>query len=181
MPFPCRITLNSLKEAKSIVIPALWLQPGTDDDAVRSYNAEEGLGSVVTVGSGVGLHTLYEPAKSQSKIFVGGTVASVVSAGGYIQGAGHSALGPLLGMAADYVLGETVVVISRGSSFVLTGRVEFQVVLADGSLVTANEVSNPDRVFLFVLYWDQLEIDTFCTVTTSYKIGDGIDVCASSG
>jgi FAD/FMN-containing dehydrogenase len=120
------------------------------------------MGSAVTVGSGVGLHTLYEATKSQSKIFVGGTAASVVQAGGYVQGAGHSTLSPLFGLAADNALGATVVSISRGSAFVLTGRVEFQVVLADGSLVTANEVSNPDRVFLFVLYWDQMEIDTSC-------------------
>ncbi|KAF8577488.1 FAD-binding domain-containing protein [Ramaria rubella] len=88
----------------------------------------EDLGSAVTVGSGVGLHTLYQAAKAQGKIFVGGTAATVVAAGGYVQGAGHSALGPTFGLAADNAL-------------------EFQIVIADGSLVTTNEISNPD------LFW----------------------------
>ncbi|KAF8576042.1 hypothetical protein K439DRAFT_1419237 [Ramaria rubella] len=89
---------------------------------------DKNVGSAVTVGSGVTLRTLYQAAKKQGKIFVGGTAATVVAAGGYVQGAGHSALGPTFGLAADNAL-------------------EFQVVIADGSLVTANEVSNPD------LFW----------------------------
>lgn len=44
------ITLNILKEAKCIGIPALWLQPGTDDDAVRSYIVNEGLTDKVLFG-----------------------------------------------------------------------------------------------------------------------------------
>jgi predicted CoA-binding protein len=49
-PSPLRITLSILKEAKSLEIPALWLQPGTDDDAVRSYITEEGLTDKVLLG-----------------------------------------------------------------------------------------------------------------------------------
>ncbi|KAF8577476.1 FAD-binding domain-containing protein [Ramaria rubella] len=86
------------------------------------------MGPAVTAGSGVGLHTLYQPAKVQGKIYVGGTAATVVAAGGYVQGAGHSALAPTFGLAADNTL-------------------EFQIVIANGSLVTANEVSNSDLVF----------------------------------
>lgn len=63
------------------------------------------MGSAVTVGSGVGLHTLYGAAGTQGKIFVGGTAATVVTAGGYVQGAGHSALSPTFGLAADNTLG----------------------------------------------------------------------------
>ncbi|KAF8577475.1 FAD-binding domain-containing protein, partial [Ramaria rubella] len=89
----------------------------------------ENMGPAVTAGSGVGLHTLYQAAKAQGKVFVGGSAAAtVVVAGGYIQGAGHSALGPTFGLAADNTL-------------------EFQIVIANGSLVTANEVSNPDLFF----------------------------------
>jgi FAD/FMN-containing dehydrogenase len=62
-------------------------------------------GSVVTVGSGVGLGTLYEAAKAVNKIYVGGYAATVVPAGGYVQGGGHSILSPLYGLAADNVLG----------------------------------------------------------------------------
>ena len=62
-------------------------------------------GSAVTVGSGVPLNTLHQAAKEQGKILVGGVAATVVAAGGYIQGGGYSVLSPLLGLAADNVLG----------------------------------------------------------------------------
>jgi FAD/FMN-containing dehydrogenase len=61
-------------------------------------------GPAVTVGSGVGLKTLYGAAKAQNKMFVGGTAATVSAAGGYTQGAGHSAFSPVFGLAADNVL-----------------------------------------------------------------------------
>ncbi len=63
-------------------------------------------GSAVTVGSGVPLNTLYQAAKEQGKILVGAGVATIVAAGGYFQGGGHSAISPLLGLAADNVLGK---------------------------------------------------------------------------
>ncbi|KAN0105126.1 FAD-binding domain containing protein [Russula decolorans] len=85
-------------------------------------------GPAVTVGSGVGLKTIYAAAKSQGKMFVGGTAATVSPAGGYIQGAGHSAFSPIYGLAADNVL-------------------QFSVVLADGSFVAVNSASYPD------LFW----------------------------
>ena len=66
---------------------------------------EDNLGSAVTVGSGVPLNTLYQASKAQGKIFVGGTAATVVPAGGYVQGAGHSALSPTFGLLADNTLG----------------------------------------------------------------------------
>jgi FAD/FMN-containing dehydrogenase len=61
-------------------------------------------GPAVTVGSGVGLKTIYGAAKAQNKMFVGGTAATVSPAGGYAQGAGHSAFSPIYGLAADNVL-----------------------------------------------------------------------------
>ena len=61
-------------------------------------------GQAVTVGSGVGLKTLYAAAKAQNKMFVGGTAATVSLAGGYIQGGGHSGFSPIYGLAADNVL-----------------------------------------------------------------------------
>ncbi|KAI9453278.1 FAD-binding domain-containing protein [Russula earlei] len=66
-------------------------------------------GPAVTVGSGVGLKTLYVAAKAQDKMFIGGTAATVSPAGGYTQGAGHSAFSPLYGLAADNVLQFNVV------------------------------------------------------------------------
>ena len=66
---------------------------------------KDNLGSAVTVGSGVPLNTLYQASKAQGKVFVGGTAATVVPAGGYFQGAGHSALSPTFGLLADNTLG----------------------------------------------------------------------------
>ncbi|KAJ7878439.1 FAD-binding domain-containing protein [Mycena leptocephala] len=71
---------------------------------------------------------IYLQTKAQGKVTVGGSAATVCAAGGYLQGAGHSALGPLFGMAADNAL-------------------EFQIVVASGSLLTVNSVSNPDLFF----------------------------------
>ncbi|KAF8888640.1 hypothetical protein BD779DRAFT_1800238 [Infundibulicybe gibba] len=85
-------------------------------------------GTAVTVGSGVGLATLYRAAKTNGKIVVGGTASTLAAAGGYVQGGGHSYLSPTFGLAADNTL-------------------ELTVVLADGSVVTANEVENTD------LFW----------------------------
>ncbi|KAK0195148.1 hypothetical protein F5146DRAFT_273761 [Armillaria mellea] len=92
--------------------------------------SEHNEGSAVTAGSGVPLNTLYQAAKEQSKILVGGVTATVVTvaAGGYIQGGGHSALSPLLGLAADNVL-------------------EFEVVTADSTYLKVNERENAD------LFW----------------------------
>ena len=61
-------------------------------------------GPAVTVGAGAGLKTIYAAAKAQNKMFVGGTAATVSAAGGYTQGAGHSAFSPIYGLAADNVL-----------------------------------------------------------------------------
>ena len=44
------ITLNLLKEAKELGVPALWLQPGAENDEVKSYIAEAGLTDKVILG-----------------------------------------------------------------------------------------------------------------------------------
>lgn len=58
-------------------------------------------GSTVTLGSGVGLREMYKATGAVGKIAVGGSASTVVAAGGYVQGAGHSFLSPLFGLAAD--------------------------------------------------------------------------------
>ncbi|KAJ7348423.1 FAD-binding domain-containing protein [Mycena albidolilacea] len=88
----------------------------------------ENLGSAVTVGPGVPLRDIYQQTKAQGKIAVGGSAATVCAAGGYLQGAGHSAISPLLGLAADNAL-------------------EFEIVVASGALLKVNSVSNPDLFF----------------------------------
>ncbi|KAH9957276.1 hypothetical protein BGW80DRAFT_216211 [Lactifluus volemus] len=92
------------------------------------YIAGVDQGPAVTVGSGVGLKTMYAAAKAQNKMFVGGSAATVCAAGGYTQGAGHSGFSPIYGLAADNVL-------------------QYRVVLANGSFVKANSVEHSD------LFW----------------------------
>ncbi|KAJ5105385.1 hypothetical protein NUU61_002732 [Penicillium alfredii] len=82
----------------------------------------------VTLGAGVQLHDVYVYLRSKGVMIVGGSSSTVGAAGGYIQGGGHSVLGQLHGMASDNAL-------------------EFEVVLADGSLAIANAHQNTDLFF----------------------------------
>lgn len=63
------------------------------------------LGSAMTLGSGVPTNAMYELARAQGKIAVGGISSTVVPSGGYVQGGGHSALSPNFGLIADNCLG----------------------------------------------------------------------------
>jgi FAD/FMN-containing dehydrogenase len=72
-------------------------------------------GTAVTVGSGVNLSQLYNATAAKDKIFVGGLAVTVVAAGGYVQGGGHSALSPLYGLASDNCLSKFVVCIYSGA------------------------------------------------------------------
>jgi hypothetical protein len=103
-------------------------------------------GSAVTVGAGVGLKSLYAASKAQNKMFVGGTAATVSPAGGYIQGAGHSAFSPIYGLAADNVL-RTCFRSFLHSDKTLNKKTEFSVVLANGSYVVVNSASSSDCTF----------------------------------
>lgn len=112
----------------------------TEDFIVGKKNK----GTAVTVGSGVTLSTLYGAARAQGKVFVGGTAATVVAAGGYFQGAGHSSLSPTFGLAADNTLGRHIIV-SHRERRILINKPEVNIVLANGTLVRANEQENSDR------------------------------------
>ena len=63
-----------------------------------------GEGTAVTVQSGVTLQELYERVFEKGLTVVAGLSHTVVAAGGYIQGGGHSPLGPWKGMASDNAL-----------------------------------------------------------------------------
>ncbi|KAF8322174.1 NAD(P)-binding protein [Clavulina sp. PMI_390] len=47
---PPKVTLSLLKEAKDLKVPAIWLQPGADDDDVREYIKEAELEDRVVLG-----------------------------------------------------------------------------------------------------------------------------------
>lgn len=88
----------------SLLLWTRYFQDITFHDSFKVGGEDQG--SAVTVGSGVALNTLYQATKARGKIFVGGHAATVAVAGGYIQGAGHSALSPKFGLAADNALGK---------------------------------------------------------------------------
>ncbi|KAI1081772.1 NAD(P)-binding protein [Whalleya microplaca] len=56
---PAPVTLEVLREAKKLGIPAVWLQPGTWDDAVVKFardGGEDGYAGAVVAGDGGGGH-----------------------------------------------------------------------------------------------------------------------------
>ncbi|KAA1471849.1 NAD-P-binding protein [Dentipellis sp. KUC8613] len=47
---PPKVTLGLLEQAKTLDVPALWLQPGAEDESVISYIRENGLEDKVIYG-----------------------------------------------------------------------------------------------------------------------------------
>jgi len=47
---PPKVTLGILEQAKALSVPALWLQPGAEDDAVIAYIKENGLADKAIYG-----------------------------------------------------------------------------------------------------------------------------------
>ncbi|KAJ9406162.1 CAZyme family AA7 [Paecilomyces variotii] len=92
------------------------------------YRSPSYTGKAVKVGAGVQIFEVNEAAHAQSLVVVGGNCQTVGIAGGYSQGGGHGQLASKFGLAADQVL-------------------EWEVVTADGDLVTASPSENAD------LYW----------------------------
>ncbi|KAJ7124309.1 hypothetical protein C8R44DRAFT_875362 [Mycena epipterygia] len=96
----------------------------TDDFFVGTQD----MGSAVNVGSGVHSQTMYQQGKANGKAVLSAGAASVCTAGGYAQGAGHSALSPAFGLAADNAL-------------------EFNIVVASGELLKVNSISYSDLFY----------------------------------
>lgn len=93
-----------------------------------NYTSEPYTGPAVKMGAGVQAFELYEAADKMGLQALGGECITVGVAGGYTQGGGHSFLGGKHGMGADQTL-------------------EWEVVTANGTLVTATPTQNSD------LYW----------------------------
>ncbi|PSR70986.1 hypothetical protein PHLCEN_2v13162 [Hermanssonia centrifuga] len=47
---PPNVTLGILEQAKALSVPALWLQPGAEDEAVIRYIHDNGMGEKVIYG-----------------------------------------------------------------------------------------------------------------------------------
>ncbi|KAF8814778.1 FAD-binding domain-containing protein [Phlegmacium glaucopus] len=86
--------------------------------------------NAVTLGAGVQWHEAYDFVQKQGRFIVGGIPpgASAGAAGGWVMGGGHSTFSPKFGLGVDNVL-------------------QFTIVLANGSLITANSFQCPD------LFW----------------------------
>ncbi|KAH7410678.1 putative isoamyl alcohol oxidase [Cadophora sp. MPI-SDFR-AT-0126] len=98
------------------------------DIAFTTYSDKYYSGTAVKVGAGVVGYEILQAASAKGLVVVSGECPTVGLAGGYTQGGGHSALSTQFGLAADQTL-------------------EFQVVTAAGTLVTASRTQNSD------LYW----------------------------
>jgi hypothetical protein len=93
-----------------------------------NYKSKDYNGPAIKMGAGVQGFEAYNAAHAQGLRVVGGTCLTVGLAGGYSQGGGHSVLASTYGLGADQTL-------------------EWEVVTADGKLVTASPTKNSD------LYW----------------------------
>lgn len=85
-------------------------------------------GSAFKIGGGYTWSDVYSQAQAHDVVVVGGGTPSVSCIGGWMQGGGHGPASRQFGLGADQVL-------------------EAQVVLANGSLVTANACENSDLFF----------------------------------
>ncbi|KAJ5267650.1 hypothetical protein N7478_010458 [Penicillium angulare] len=99
-----------------------------DDFIPMGASNSKAEGPVVHLAAGVQLEELYLALGKHNRTAIAGSSHSVGAAGGYIQGGGHSPFGAWKGLASDNAL-------------------EFEVVTANGTLVTANSYQNTD------LFW----------------------------
>jgi FAD/FMN-containing dehydrogenase len=106
---------------------AIWMHY-MKDISIMNYDSPTYSGKAIKMGAGVQSFEASEAAYRAGLVIVGGNCPTVGLAGGYSQGGGHGQLVSHVGLAADQVL-------------------EWEVVLANGKLVTASPTNHPD------LYW----------------------------
>ncbi|KAF7368363.1 FAD-binding domain-containing protein [Mycena venus] len=140
-------TLGRSSARQALLIRTTNFQNLTFTDAF--YIGGQNQGPAVTVGSGARGQDLYRAGKANGRAVLGGSAGTVCIAGGYIQGAGHSALSPLFGLAADNVLGALHLcsAVRFGSDYLLSVFQEFNIIVASGELLKVNSVSHSDLFF----------------------------------
>ncbi|KAJ6113991.1 FAD-binding type 2 [Penicillium sp. IBT 18751x] len=106
---------------------SVWTHHMTDIEYLN-WASETYEGPAFKVGAGVVGYQVLEAAHAKGHVVVTGECPTVGLAGGYTQGGGHSALSTEFGLGADNTL-------------------EFEVVIANGSVVTASRTENSD------LFW----------------------------
>jgi FAD/FMN-containing dehydrogenase len=93
-----------------------------------NFKSQNYSGPAIKMGAGVQTFEAYYAANAKGLCIVGGICPTVGLAGGFSQGGGHSILSSTYGLGADQAL-------------------EWEVITADGELVTASPIKNSD------LYW----------------------------
>lgn len=77
---------------------------GFKPDGCADASGNGGVGGGVTFGAGNGFLELYEFAEANNITIVGGSSPTVGAGGGWITGAGHSAVSNTLGLGVDNAL-----------------------------------------------------------------------------
>lgn len=107
---------------------AIWTHHLKNIEHVPTMQTPSYKGPAFKLGAGVQGFEIMAAARDKGLVVVGGECPTVGIAGGYTQGGGHSAISTSFGLAADNVLC-------------------WEVVTADGRLLTASETQNSD------LFW----------------------------
>ncbi|KAK4240145.1 hypothetical protein C8A03DRAFT_13478 [Achaetomium macrosporum] len=94
----------------------------------KNWQDEYYTGTAVKLGAGVRGYDILAAGRDKGQVVVGGECPTVGITGGYTQGGGHSGLSSSFGLSADNTF-------------------EWEVITADGKLVTASRTQNAD------LYW----------------------------
>ncbi|RDW88457.1 FAD binding protein-1 [Coleophoma cylindrospora] len=105
---------------------SIWTHWMKETAYFPQYEATNGyVGPAIKVGAGFQVFEVYEYAKSLGVTALGGEGKTVGMGGGWTAGGGHSPLSSMYGLGADQVLA-------------------MEVILADGSFITANSEENSD-------------------------------------
>ncbi|THU80375.1 FAD-binding domain-containing protein [Dendrothele bispora CBS 962.96] len=107
---------------------AIWTHYLQDTQWIENYQSTSYHGPAIKASAGVSVNQMYDLAAKKGYAVVGGDCLTVGFTGGYIQGAGHSSLTSVYGLAADSAL-------------------EYEVITTDGRSITASPSNNSD------LYW----------------------------
>ncbi|KAI8073841.1 hypothetical protein BC940DRAFT_329401 [Gongronella butleri] len=111
----------------------LWTHKMTDHRVVKNFQPEQCpdasyKGPAMTMAAGVKFEAAFQTAQKSNVNIIGPFYPGIGTVGGWMQGSGYGVLSNTFGVASDLAL-------------------EYKVVLADGSLVVANECQHPD------LFW----------------------------
>ncbi|KAF3766642.1 6-hydroxy-D-nicotine oxidase [Cryphonectria parasitica EP155] len=98
------------------------------DTQIKDWSDAEYTGKAIQIGAGIEGYEALDAAAAVGLVAVTGECPTVGVAGGYVQNGGHSPLATALGLAADQTL-------------------EFEVVTANGEMVTASPFSNNSDLF----------------------------------